>query len=105
LSTDLCRDSIPDGFIRDDILVGHERHLLFATDAMIALLSKAKTWYIDGTFKVIRQPFQQLLSVHAFVVHEGVAKQFPLAFVVMSSNFLLLFIDAVITEMIGVVVK
>lgn len=86
LSTDLCRDSIPDGFLRDDISVGHERHLLFATDAMIALLSKAKTWYIDGTFKVIRQPFQQLLSVHAFVVHEGVAKQFPLAFVVMSSR-------------------
>ena len=50
----------------------------------LKLLSKAKTWYVDATFKVVKQPFTQLFSVHAFVKKDEQLKQLPLAFVVMS---------------------
>ena len=47
-------------------------------------LTNAKTWYVDATFKVIKQPFTQLFSIHAFVKEDGELMQTPLAFVVMS---------------------
>ena len=42
------------------------RHLLFATDEQLGVLSRAKSWYVDGTFKLCRRPFSQLLTVNAF---------------------------------------
>lgn len=49
-------------------------------------LAKAKSWYIDGTFKVVRKPFQQLLSINTFVMSGDFAKQVPMVFVAMSSK-------------------
>ena len=40
--------------------------------------------YMVGTFKVAREPFMQLFSVHAFVCKDQQLKQVPLAFAVMS---------------------
>jgi len=31
------------------------------------MLSKAKSWYIDGTFKLVKHPFQQLFTINAFM--------------------------------------
>jgi len=50
----------------------------------LELLTNTKTWYVDATFKVIKQPFTQLFSIHAFVKKDGKLLQTPLAFVVMS---------------------
>ena len=59
---------------------------MFATDHQLEVLSKAKSWYIDGTFKLCRQPFRQLVSINAFVRTDDYVKQVPLVFVLMSSK-------------------
>ena len=77
---------VPSDFLRADIAVEGRRHLLFATDRQIELLSVAKRWYMDGTFKVIRHPFTQLVSIHGFIRHTESIKQVPLAFAMMSGK-------------------
>ena len=58
--------------------------LFFATNEQLYQLTKAKTWYIDGTFKLCRHPFSQLLTINAFVRKDKCVKQVPLLFLVMS---------------------
>jgi len=67
LDFNLEENNIPDEFLKADLCVKDRRHLIFATKQQIDHLSKAKTWYVDGTFKLVRKPFTQLLSVNAFV--------------------------------------
>ena len=85
IAFDLIEDAMPDGFLQGDIRVGEARHLLFFTDQQLGVLKKAKTWYLDGTFKIIKKPFYQLFSIHAFVKgNTDKQKQVPLAFCFMS---------------------
>jgi hypothetical protein len=78
---------VPENFFREDIRVGEERHLVFASDGQLELLKKAKLWFLDGTFASVRKPFHQLFSVHGFVSCDddlGCIKQVPLCFILMS---------------------
>ena len=73
-------------FLQADVEARNRPHLVFAVAEQLELLSKAKTWYIDEPFKVVRQPFTQLLTVNAFVRSGDAAKQVPLVCVLMSSR-------------------
>ncbi|KAL3859872.1 hypothetical protein ACJMK2_010061 [Sinanodonta woodiana] len=74
-------------FLVADIRMDGERHFLLATEYQLGLLREAKRWYMDGTFKVLGEPFRQqgqLMSIHAFIERNGAQKQFPLVFCLMS---------------------
>ena len=86
LDFEVNMDYIPGNFLRGDIKVDERRHLIFATDQMLNILCRAKRWYLDGTFKIVKEPFTQLFSIHAFVNSESSIKQLPLVFVLMSGK-------------------
>ena len=86
LDFELAEDFIPEGFFHKDIVVGDRHHLLFAADKILQLLSIAKNWFIDATFKVVKHPFTQLLSIHSFIKSGDTKKQVPLLFALMSGK-------------------
>ena len=83
LDFEVNMDYIPGSFLRGNIKVDERRHLIFVTDQMLNILCRAKTWYLDGTFKIIKEPFTQVFYIHAFIKSESSVKQLPLVFVLM----------------------
>ncbi|XP_041350034.1 uncharacterized protein LOC121369182 isoform X2 [Gigantopelta aegis] len=81
---EIAENFIPADFLRADVRVNTHRHIVFATERQLTLLVNARRWYLDGTFKVVKDPFVQLFSIHAFLRHDDATKQVPLAFVFMS---------------------
>nr|XP_034324221.1 uncharacterized protein LOC105318372 [Crassostrea gigas] len=71
-------------FIQGDVRVENERHIPLATPLQKELRKSAKNLYLDGTFMIIRRPFEQLFSIHGFIQKDDCMKQFPLLFVLMS---------------------
>lgn len=78
LNFSIEEDAFPAGFYKGEVGVKERRHLTQVTTG--------KSWYMDGTFKLVSRPFQQLLSINAFVHSGDCAKQVPLVFVLMSGR-------------------
>lgn len=78
-------------FLKNDFLIGdvHNEvacHLLIATTDRLNFLHTAQRWYMDGTFHIVPNLFQQLYSIHAFVRQGGCMKQVSLVFMLMSGR-------------------
>ncbi|KAH3793759.1 hypothetical protein DPMN_147278 [Dreissena polymorpha] len=58
--------------------------VIFATSYQLNQLKEARRWFIDGTFKLVKPPFYQLSTMHAFVKKGDDTKQVPLVYVQMS---------------------
>ncbi|XP_033759427.1 uncharacterized protein LOC117341641 [Pecten maximus] len=56
------------------------------SDRQIGLLEKTRTWYMDGTFRMVNEPWTQLFSMHGFVKSDDNMKQIHLAFCFMSGK-------------------
>ena len=72
---------IPSEFLQYDITEDGERHLVFASVSQLSYLAKSKLWFMYGIFRVVREPFQQVLSLHSFIKLGDAMKQVPLCFV------------------------
>ncbi|XP_069114505.1 uncharacterized protein [Argopecten irradians] len=84
---EIAYNFLPEDFLKAEIQHDSQRLLIFATADQLDLLVNMRTWYVDGTFKVVKRPFVQLFSIHGFVTaddNENAAKQVPLVFVLMT---------------------
>ena len=64
-------------------LTRNSRHIIFASNRQLDVLASSKVWYMDGTFKIVRKPFTQMFSIHAFLRTGDDTKQVPLVFCMM----------------------
>lgn len=69
--------------IKDHIYDENKRIILLSSFKMMNLLSTARYWIMDGTFKVVPSIFHQLYTIHGNINDEN--KTFPLLFC-LSSN-------------------
>ena len=86
LEFEISEENIPADFLKADVCIRSKRHLVLASSQQLQQLVKVKNWYVDGTFRICRQPFNQLFTINPFVKSSDQAKQVPLLFVVMSGK-------------------
>nr|XP_053639355.1 uncharacterized protein LOC128693583 isoform X2 [Cherax quadricarinatus] len=80
-------EALPPNFVRQEVKLGHQRHIIMYTDKQLQLLQKAKILYSDVTFKVIQIPYKQLWCIHVFIMQDNLWKQIPVLMVLMSRRF------------------
>jgi len=73
-------------FFIADISVGQQRHLIFVTQHQLHVLARAKTWYVDDTFRLLRKPFTQIFTINIFLRAGDNTKQVSLMYVLMSGK-------------------
>ena len=73
-------------FLKRDVKVKDRHHLILARDHQLEKHKDAKRWYMNGTFRVVKLPFTQLYSIHAFAKRSHSGKQMPLLVVLMSGR-------------------
>lgn len=78
--------AIPSYFLKKDIFKKGERIIIFAIEHQLELLSTAKIFYVDGTFKCVKNPFKQLFTIHSFIKKNEEIKRIPLLYAFMSSG-------------------
>ena len=72
-------------FLQKDLRVDGERYLFLSTHEQMGYLTNAFTWFVDGTFGVVKQTaFAQLLIIHVIVGTPFSSKSIPAMFVYIS---------------------
>ena len=71
-------------FFRGEVTVKKARHFIFVTNTQLKFMSEAYAWYIDGTFKICRDPVKQLLTIHVVMNVSDQCVSLPVCFVLMS---------------------
>ena len=61
------QEAIPEDFLQADLQVAQRRYFIFHAATLMSLLTCAKEWYVDGTFKAVGAPFTQLWTIHVFL--------------------------------------
>ena len=56
---------------------------MFSTPHQLELLANARHWYVDATFRLVREPFTQLFTINVFIRSDDNVKQVPLVYVIM----------------------
>lgn len=74
------------GFFKDNVKVKDRQPIVFTTNEQITLVQKAKTWYVDGTFKLIKDPFKLLFNFTIRFYKGMNCHQAPLCYVLMSKR-------------------
>ena len=83
LNFQLEKRFLPDvpNFYRGEVSTKEGRHLIFFSDLQLKYLKDAKAWYVDGTFKIVKDPFTQLLTIHTTVIYNNKTTSIPIAFI------------------------
>ena len=76
--------SLPSGFFRDDFTRDGARYIIFSTPAQLRHLSDQYTWFVDATFRVVAEPFKQLVTIHVMLSHDCQKIQFPCIYIFMN---------------------
>ena len=83
------------GFVRFDCVTENkqkngeivkQRSIFCATDQEIKWLRKAKNCKFDGTFKIVKDPFYQLVSIHSLIDSGHRSESVPVGYIIMSGK-------------------
>lgn len=77
LDFELEESGIEPGFLQDDISIGNPtrvRILILSTLSLLSLLHSAEFWAMDGTYTIVRKPFQVLFTIHVCLTKETCTK-------------------------------
>jgi hypothetical protein len=67
LNTEFFAKAFAEKFFIGEVKCGEERHLIFATKTQLTQLSRVAVWYVDGTFKIVDDPFCQLFTINGML--------------------------------------
>ena len=81
---------IQSSFVRFDLKIFsgpcYGRFIGLASKEMLKYLFHAKVWFVDGTFRVVKDPFIQLLVIHVSFSAGNLSRSIPVFFILMTGR-------------------
>ena len=70
-------------FFQEEVRVKKARHFIFFDAIQLRHMSEAYAWYVDATFKIVKDPVKQLLAIHVLITCGDQKVSVPVCFVLM----------------------